>query len=92
MPEVVISPVADAFLDSLYQRGQDSLLEALEDALDWIEAGDKRSRAHSFKSTNFPAKTAWAIFVHHQGRTWTIASSEETGKATVDGIGETFID
>ena len=90
MREVKISPEAGAVLDDLWDRGLAELVELLEDAIDWIAAGDRRARAHRLEGPGFPGG-AWLIAVRHAGDTWMVVWNQMGGAAAVHRIARTEV-
>lgn len=89
MHEVRIAAQADATLDRLWRDGQESLVEQLEDAIDSIASGDRRSRLHRLTSPQLP-DGVWLIAVRHGGQTWVLVWSEVSpGIAKVHSISTT---
>ena len=88
---VRFSPQAQQTWDSLVELREYYLLERLDEALDWIENGDRRSRVNQLQSPAvLPDGSAWVIPVRARGVTWAVVWNV-TGEdeATVHGIGRT---
>lgn len=85
MRRLSLDPGPSAALDALWSRNE-RLADAVEEALDWIEADpvDVRARRRSFTNG------MWVIAVRAGGEDWTIVWEEEThGEPVVRLIAET---
>jgi hypothetical protein len=72
-------------LDSLWLRNE-QLADAIEEALDWIEADPPDTRAIRRRFSN----GIWAISVHSTGQEWTVLWEETSpDQPVVRFIGET---
>ena len=89
MPEVRLAADVDATLHRLWREGRESLVEAFEDAIDSIVAGDRQARRHRLSSPRLP-DGVWFISVRHGEQTRAIVWSEiSPGLAKVHGISTT---
>lgn len=79
-----LDPIPAEALDNLYSRAP-KVAEAVEDALDWVEADppDPRSRRRRFTNGR------WAISVHAAGEEWIVIWEEPVvDQPVVRHIGE----
>lgn len=83
MKPVELDPGPAAALDALWERAP-KLADRVEEALDWIEAGDPRARRRAF------AGGRWVIAVSGAGEDWTIVWAEDPpGQPVIRLIAET---
>jgi hypothetical protein len=88
MPEVRVDQAVEDLLDALWDHGDETLVERLEDAIDSIRNSDPHSRAHRFIGPDRP-DGAWVIPLVHSGETWLVVWTDDEGTAVVHDIGRT---
>lgn len=85
MRVLTLDPAPAEALDRLWERNE-HLADAVEEAMDWIEADppDVRAKRHRF------ANGMWAIQVRAGGEEWTLVWEEDTpGEPVVRVLAET---
>jgi len=83
--QVFLDPVPAGALDTLWNRN-DRVADAVEEALDWIEAEPPDPRATRRRFSN----GIWVVTVHAAGEDWTILWEEpDPGRPVVRHIAET---
>ena len=83
MRDVLFDPQPDLALDHLWDRDE-IIADAIEDAIDWIRAGDIRARRRAF------AGGVFLIEVRAAGEDWSVLWEDtEDGTATVRHIADT---
>lgn len=81
MRDVILDADVDRRLDELWADGQDVLVEAVEDAIDWIASGDRRAKAHRVDSPPLPGGFAWVVAIRSRGETWALVWSETSPRS-----------
>lgn len=85
MRNLTLDPLPAEALDGLWARNE-NLADAVEEAMDWIEADppDVRAKRHRFSNG------MWAVQVRAAGEEWTLVwEEEEPGEPVVRLLAET---